>query len=46
LDQWISTNKLAITSVIVYYMDRNWALGELQLKFDEYDLVFFSLLEC
>jgi len=25
-DGWTSTNKLAIMSVIAYYMDRNWAL--------------------
>jgi hypothetical protein len=26
LDGWTSMNKLAIMSVIAYYMDRNWAL--------------------
>jgi len=26
LDGWTSPNKLAIISVIAYYMDRNWAL--------------------
>jgi len=31
LDEWISMNKLAITSVIAYYMDQNWALREVQL---------------
>jgi hypothetical protein len=25
LDGWTSTNKLAITSVVVYYRDHNWA---------------------
>jgi len=28
LDGWTSTNKLAIMSVIGYYMDRNWAFDE------------------
>jgi hypothetical protein len=28
LHWWTSTNKLAITSVIAYYMDRNWELRE------------------
>jgi len=37
LDGWTSTNKLAITLVIVYYMDRKWALREVQLTFDEVD---------
>ena len=27
-DGWTSTNKLAITSVIAYYMDLNWAFHE------------------
>jgi len=35
LEGWTSTNKLAITLVIAYYMDRNWALREVQLTFDE-----------
>ena len=42
LDGWTSPNKLAITSVIAYYMDRNWALGEVQLAIDEVDRQFFS----
>jgi len=45
LDGWTSTNKLAITSVIAYYMDRNWALGEVQLAFDEIDRLFYSRFE-
>jgi len=45
LDGWTSTNKLAITSVIAYYMDRNWALGEVQLAFDEVNLLFCSRFE-
>jgi hypothetical protein len=46
LDGWISTNKLVITSVIAYYIDRIWALGEVQLAFDEVDNLFFSYIEC
>jgi len=42
LDGWTSTNILAITSVIAYYMDRNWALCEVQLAFDEVDRLFYS----
>ena len=45
LDRWTSTNKLAITSVIAYYMDRNWALREVQLAFDEIDRLFYSRFE-
>ena len=45
LDGWTSTNKLAITSVITYYMDRNWALREVQLAFDEVHLLFSSRFE-
>ena len=35
LDKWTSTTKLAITSVIAYYMDQNWAMWEVQLAFNE-----------
>jgi len=42
LDGWTSTNKLVITSVIAYYMDRNWALREVQLAFDEVNCLFIS----
>ena len=42
LDAWTSTNKLAIQSVIAYYMDRNWALREVQLAFNEVDRLFCS----
>jgi len=42
LDGWTSTNRLAITSVIAYYMDRNWAMREVQLAFDEVNSLFFS----
>jgi hypothetical protein len=45
LDGWTSMNKLAITSVIAYYMDLNWALREVQLAFDEVNLLFFSRFE-
>ena len=45
LDGWTSTNKLAITSVIAYYMDRNWALREVQLAFDEVNHLFISRFE-
>jgi hypothetical protein len=45
LDGWTSTNKLAITSVIAYYMDRNWALREVQLAFDEVNSPIFSYFE-
>jgi len=45
LDGWTSMNKLAITSVIAYYMDSNWALHEVQLAFDEVDRLFCSRFE-
>jgi len=45
LDGWTSTNKLAITLIIAYYMDRNWALREVQLAFDEVDRLFGSRFE-
>jgi len=45
LDGWTSTNKLAITSVIVHYMNRNWALREIQLALDEVDSPIFSYFE-
>jgi len=45
LDGWTSTNKLAITSVIAYCMDGNWALGEVQLALDEVDRLIFSSFE-
>jgi len=41
LDRWTSTNQLAIMSVIAYYMDRNWAMQEVQLGFDEVNSLFF-----
>jgi len=45
LDRWTSTNKLAITLFIGYYMDRNWALRDIQLSFKEVDRQFFSRFE-
>jgi hypothetical protein len=45
LVRWTSTSNLAITSVIAYYMDRNWALGEVPLAFDEVDRLMFSRFE-
>jgi len=45
LDGWTSRNKLAITLVIAYSMDWNWALHEVQLAFDEVDCLFFSPFE-
>jgi len=41
-DRWTSMNKLAIPSVIDYYMDRNWALREVQLALDDVDRLFCS----
>jgi len=41
LDGWTSTNKLAITSVIAYNMDPDWAMREVQLAFDEVNSLFF-----
>jgi len=45
LDGWTSTNKLAITSVIAYYMYWNWALREVQLAFDKVNRLFYSRFE-
>jgi hypothetical protein len=45
LNGWTSMNKLAITSVIAYCMDRNRALRETQLSLDEVDHLFFSCFE-
>jgi len=44
-DGWTSRNILAIMSVIAYSMDRNWALGEVQLDLNEVDDLFFSSFE-
>jgi hypothetical protein len=46
LDRWTSSNKLAIMSIIVYYMDRNRVLHEAHLAFDEvHHLFFYSILK-
>jgi len=45
LEGWTSTNQLAIMLVIVYYMDQNWALREVQLAFDVVDRLIFSRFE-
>ena len=45
LDGWTSPNKLAITLVIAYYMECNWALREVQLVFNEVDCLFFCHFE-
>jgi len=45
LDGWTSTNKLAIMSVIAYYMDWKWGLREVQLAFDEIDRLLISPFE-
>jgi hypothetical protein len=45
LDGQTSTNKLAITSVIAYYMDRNLALRKVQLALDEVECLFCSHFE-
>ena len=45
LDGWTSPNKPTITLVNAYYMDRNWALGEVQLTFEEVDSLILSHFE-
>ena len=45
LDRWTSSNKVTITSVIAYYMNRHWAWREVQLGFDEVDCTFFSTFQ-
>ena len=45
LDGCTSTNQLVITSVIAYYMHRNWALHECQLAFDQVDRLLCSRFE-
>jgi len=45
LDRWTTTNNVAITSVIAYFMDRNWAMRKVQLSFNEVDRLFFSHFE-
>jgi hypothetical protein len=45
LDGWTTTNELAIPSVIAYYMDRNWALLEVQLAVYKIDYLIYSRFE-
>jgi hypothetical protein len=45
LNGWTSMKQLAIRLLIAYYMDRNWALHEAQLAFDEVDCLFFSCVK-
>ena len=45
LDGWTSLNKLAITSVIAYYIDGLWALNEVQFAFTEVDRLFIFRFE-
>jgi len=45
LDGSTSPNILAITSVIAYYMDRNWALREVELAVSGKDRVWISVFE-
>jgi len=45
LDGWTPTNKVALTLVIAHYIDRNWALGKVQLAFNEVDCLIFSPFE-
>jgi len=45
LEGWTVTNKIALTSVIAYYMDQIWALRGVQLAFNEVDSPSFSYFE-
>jgi len=45
MDGWTSTNTINIMLVIAYYLERNWALWEVQLTSDEVDRLFFSSFE-
>jgi hypothetical protein len=44
-NEWMSMNKLAITSVIAYYIDPNWAMQKVQQAFDEVVSPFCSYFE-
>ena len=35
LDGWTSQNRLAITSIILYFISKNWKLEEVQIAFEE-----------
>jgi hypothetical protein len=39
---WTSTNTLALTSVIAYHINHNWALHEILRAFNEVDSPFFG----
>jgi len=45
LNGWTSTNNQALKSVIAYNIDRNWALREVQLAFNEVYRLFSSRFE-
>jgi hypothetical protein len=45
LDGWTSMYKLAITALIAYGMDRDWASREGQLAFGDVEHLSFSTLE-
>jgi hypothetical protein len=42
VDRWTLRNNLAISLVIAYDMDRNWALQDVQLAVDKVDRLLFS----
>jgi len=46
LDGWTSQNNLTVTSVIAYYIDRDWILSEVQPTFNEVDQLFCCRFEC
>jgi hypothetical protein len=45
LDGLTATNTFAIPWVNAYYMDRKWAMREVQLEFDEVDSPIFPILK-
>jgi hypothetical protein len=45
LNRLTSTNELAVTLVIAYYMDQNWALHEIQHALHKVDPLFFSTFD-
>ena len=45
LDGWTSTNKLPITPIITYHIDRNLTMRQVQLALDEVDRPCFSYFE-
>jgi len=42
---WTSMNRLAVISLIAYYLNQNWALREVQFAFDEVNRQFFCAFE-